>query len=105
MTEHLVQWAVAEYKRIHILLFVYSRSTGEYGIHTLYPNYEKLCLPQKLEISLALEGMAGKIMDSPDDFLSDFNTEQLFWKRCVTEFRSGPFLSIAGKLIRENRIR
>lgn len=103
--EHLIQWSTAEHNGLSVLLFAYSRSTREYEIKSLYPPYEKHCLEQKSRIASFMEAVPFRILQNPDDFLVDCNTDVLFWAAARTEFRRGSFAHIVRSLCRERVIR
>lgn len=102
MQEHLIQWSTAEQHGIPVLLFVYSRSTREYGIKSLYSPCKRACLKQIVQISESMEALPFRLLENPDDFLVFHNTISISWKKCVAEFRSGEFCKIVEILRKEH---
>jgi hypothetical protein len=102
--EHLIQWAAAEHKGLEVLLFVYSRSTAEYGIKLLYTPCEALNR-QIVEIAKYMEQIPSGVHPDPDLFLCDFNDHYVSWKKSFVEFRTGKFEGIVDRLSRERTFR
>lgn len=104
MQEHLIQWSTAEQNRLAVLLFVYSRSTREYEIKSLYSPCTRIYKKQISQISQSMDSLPFRILENPDDLLVSNNTIFLSWKKCFVEFRSGSFSSIVENLRRENSL-
>ena len=104
MQEHLVQWSTAEQNGLTVLLFVYSRSTREYEIKSLYSPCARSCCRQISQISQSMDALPFRILENPDDLLASHNTLFLSWKKCFVEFRSGSFSSVVNALRKENSL-